>query len=118
LELEIIEKGNIKIAKTATSETVINTIQDALDLMANADYQGARKIIVHENNLNPKFFSLKTGFAGEVLQKYSNYHMKLAIIGEFTKYTSNALHAFIVECNRGNNIFFVPDVNSALEKLV
>ena len=117
MNLEIIEFENTKIAKVP-HDTMIHTVQDATDLMGNADYQGARNIILEEKNLNPQFFDLRTGIAGEILQKHSNYHMRIAIIGEFEKYNSNALNAFIVECNRGNNIFFVSDFESAIKKLI
>ena len=116
MNLEIKEYKNIRIAQVSR-ETVIQTVQDATDLMGNADYQGARSIILDETNLDARFFDLKTGMAGEILQKYSNYHMKLAIMGEFEKYNSNALKAFIIECNRGNSIFFVPDFDSAVKKI-
>ncbi len=118
MELEIIEKGKTKIATLKSIENVINTVQDATDLMGNADYQGARNIILEEKNLDPLFFDLKTGIAGDILQKISNYHMKLAIIGDFEKFNSNALNAFVIECNRGNHIFFVSDFDSALDKLI
>ncbi|MBU2515350.1 DUF4180 domain-containing protein [bacterium] len=117
MEIEIIEYGNSKIAKVS-DETMINTVQDATDLLGNADYQGASKIIVKETNLDSQFFNLRTGIAGEILQKVSNYHKKLAIVGEFEKYNSNALNAFIIECNGGNHIFFMPDIESAMQKLV
>lgn len=118
MDLHIIDIENTRIAKPVSKDIVINTVQDATDLMGNADYQGARNIILEEKNLDPVFFDLKTGIAGEILQKYSNYHMRLAIIGEFGKFDSNALSAFIVECNRGNSIFFVPDFDSAVEKMI
>ena len=117
MEIEITEYGNSKIARIS-DETMINSVQDATDLLGNADYQGASKIIMKETNLDPQFFNLRTGLAGEILQKISNYHMKLAIVGEFEKYNSNALNAFIIECNRGNHIFFVPDIESAMKKFV
>jgi len=37
-------------------------------------------LIVTEANLCPEFFNLRTGFAGEVLQKFVNYGAKLAIV--------------------------------------
>ena len=118
MDLHIIDIENTRIAKPVSKDTVISTVRDATDLMANADYQGARNIILEEGNLDPVFFDLKTGMAGEVLQKYSNYHMKLAIVGEFGKFCSAALNAFIIECNRGNSVFFVPDFDAAVKKMV
>jgi hypothetical protein len=44
-----------------------------------------------------------------------NYGCKLAIVGEFDKYASNSLNAFILECNRGHQLFFVGDIEKAKE---
>ncbi|MDY6835595.1 MAG: DUF4180 domain-containing protein [Chloroflexota bacterium] len=118
MEIEIVEIGDVKIAKLVSDDTVINTVQDAVDIMGNADCLGAGSIVIEEKHLDPLFFDLRTGIAGEILQKYSVYHIKLAIIGEFKKYNSNALKAFIIECNRGNSIFFVSDLDSAVENLI
>jgi hypothetical protein len=115
--LKILEINNQKIAEVMAEEVVVNDTQDALDMMANADYQGAKRIIMEEKHLNRDFFDLRTGLAGEILQKYSNYRMKLAVIGEFEKFKSNSLNAFIVECNRGNSVFFVPDKRTAISKI-
>lgn len=109
--------GNIKIAEVISEEIILNSVQDSLDLMANADYQGARKIILHEKNIYPAFFKLSTGLAGEILQKYVNYKMKLAIVGDFTKYHSKSFTAFLIECNRGNQFYFVATLDKAIEKL-
>lgn len=116
MEIEFIEIENEKIAKLS-EKTKINSVQDVIDLLGNADYQGASKIIVMETSLDPQFFDLKTGIAGEILQKVSNYHKQFAIVGEFDKYSSNALKTFIIECNRGNHIFFTSDYQSAINKL-
>ena len=43
--------------------------------------------------------------------------MKLAIIGDFSKYDSKALRDFIYECNSGKDIFFVEDETMALKLL-
>lgn len=116
MEIEIVEYGNSKIAKLSP-DSVISSVQDATDLLGNADYQGVNKVIIFESNLDPQFFSLRSGIAGEILQKVSTYHKQLAIIGEFEKFNGNALNALIIECNRGQHIFFVSDFDSALEKL-
>ena len=117
MEIAIIDYKNTAIAKVS-STTRISSVQDATDLLGNASYLGADRIMINENNLAPEFFDLSTKLAGEILQKVSNYHKKLVIIGEFEKYSSEALKAFILECNRGAHIFFVDSEAEALEKLV
>lgn len=37
-------------------------------------------LIIDETRLSPAFFDLRTGFAGEVLQKFTNYRVRLAIV--------------------------------------
>ena len=117
MEIKIFEANNHKIAEIKSAEIVINDTQGALDLMAEAGYYEARRIILYEMNLKPEFFELRTGMAGELLQKFSQYNVKLAIIGEFEKYQSKSLKAFIVESNRWNQIFFVPDRDTATARL-
>ncbi len=114
----ILEENNQKIAEIKSDEIVINTTQDALDLMADAEYYGARSLILMEKDFTPEFFDLSTKVAGEILLKFSNYRVKMAIIGEFEKYKSKSLKAFIGESNRGNQIFFVPDRNTAISKII
>ena len=59
---------------------------------------------------------LRTGLAGEVLQKFINYHVKVAIVGDYSQYTSKSLRAFIYESNRGNDIYFLSSVEEAVAK--
>jgi hypothetical protein len=76
--------------------------------------QGQRKVILHEKNINPEFFNLSSGLAGEVLQKFTNYRVMLAIVGDFDKYESESLKAFIYESNKGNHINFLSEISDAL----
>jgi len=117
MEMKFHDAGGSKIAEIFSEEVIINKTQDALDIMADADYNGARKIILYEKNINPNLFKLSNGLAGEILQKFVNYKVKLAIVGDFSKYTSKPLQDFIRECNRANEIFFSPDLSSAIDKL-
>ncbi len=109
------ESGTV-IAQIVADNIIINTLQDALDLMANCDYRGARKIIIHEKNLIADFFDLQTRLAGAILQKFSNYRMSLAIIGDFGKYRKQSFQAFIYESNRTGRICFVENLDEALKR--
>jgi hypothetical protein len=109
--------NNITIAELTDNNFIINEVQDALDLMADLSYQECSRMIIHEKNLKKDFFDLSTRFAGEILQKFSNYSFKLAIIGDFSKYESKSLRDFIRESNRGNRIYFAEDLQSALLRL-
>ncbi len=117
MELSYFKSSGFEIAEIISEDIVIMTSQDALDIMANAQYQGASHIMVYQKQLNPDFFDLKTGLAGDILQKFSNYQMKLLIIADFTKFKSKSLTAFIAETNRAKQVAFVTHKEAALEKI-
>lgn len=115
---EVIHESNGKtIAEIQSDEVIVGSSQDALDVMADLGARGIREIIIHQKNLAPSFFSLSTGLAGDILQKFSNYQVRLAIVGEHARFTSGSLQAFIRESNRGNTVFFVSSVEEALRRL-
>lgn len=102
----------------AIVESPVITPQDALDMIATVSYNHkCNRIALNKSNLSEEFFKLSTGLAGEILQKFINFRAKVAIIGDFTDYTSKPLHDFIYECNSGNDIFFVSTIDEALERL-
>jgi Domain of unknown function (DUF4180) len=110
--------GGKNIAIVNSSEVLIEDVQSALDLMASVQYEAdCNRIILNKSMLSESFFDLKTRLAGEILQKFINYRVKVAIVGDFSMYTSNSLKAFIYESNNGNDIFFLPTEQSAIEKL-
>ena len=78
-------------------------------------YQGFDKLIIHEENMISDFFELKNKIAGNILQKFSQYSMLLAIIGDFEKYESKSLNDFIFESNKGKQINFVTTVEDGLK---
>lgn len=103
-----------KIAEIISEEIIINSVEDALDLVGNIYYQGFDKLVISEKNLTPDFFDLRNKLAGEILQKFSNYRIQLSIIGDFKKYESQSLRDFITESNQGRQINFVGNLSEAL----
>lgn len=118
MKIEINHIKGVKIAEVLSDNILINEVQDALDLMAESNYMGAWKIIINEKNLSPDFFDLKSGLAGDILQKFSNYNVQLAIIGDFSGYPGKSLRDFIGESNRYGRINFVTSMAEAKEKLL
>ncbi len=104
--------------KYATSEKVIRTTQDMLDLMAFAGENGTNLLLLHEENLDPTFYDLSTGLAGEIAQKLFNYHTRLAVVGSFTTVRSQRFREFMVETNKGAQLIFALDETKALAWLL
>jgi hypothetical protein len=109
--------NNNLIAELSDKKFIIAEVQDILDLFGNLGTIDCNNIMIRESNLHDNFFNLNTRLAGEILQKFSNYKMRLAIIGDFSKYKSKALHDFIRESNKGNLVFFVNTIEAAVNKL-
>ena len=101
------------IAEVLSDAILIQTAQDGLDIMMELAFSGVSKIIFHQKNISPEFFNLKSGLAGEILQKFVNYRMQVAIVGDFKNIQSESLRAFIIESNRGKQNFFVEDLETA-----
>jgi hypothetical protein len=114
MEIKTHQIDKVNIAEVISEDIVIANFQDGLDLLADLYFQGFDKIILQEKNITPDFFNLKTGIAGEILQKFSNYRVSLAIIGNFTKFQSKSIKDFIYESNKFGQINFVGTVSEAL----
>jgi len=56
----------------------INEPSDIADALNASIDQGG--LLLDEKQLSPAFFDLRTGLAGEVLQKFTNYRARLAIV--------------------------------------
>jgi hypothetical protein len=102
------------IAELTDEKFIISQAQDILDIIGDMVSYDCNRIIIREKNLHHDFFQLKTGLAGDILQKFSNYKVKLAIIGDFSKYESRSLIDFIGECNKGNMISFLDTMDEAM----
>lgn len=109
-----LEDGDIAV-QLEDKSIILADENSALDFLMTIAYEtGTNKVIINEENLTEDFFGLKTKVAGNILQKVVNYKMKLAIVGDYSKYSSESLKDFIYECNNGNDIFFVEDESQAL----
>ncbi|RJE87501.1 DUF4180 domain-containing protein [Paenibacillus sp. 1011MAR3C5] len=117
MNLTIDAKGDSKVAILSGDGVVIVSVQDALDAIMNAHYLDCAKVLIRKELIHEDFFELKTGLAGEILQKCTNYRTKLAIVGDFSGYNSKSLKDFIYECNHGQNFFFKATEKEGLEAL-
>ena len=117
MQIRIHNINDTSIAEVVSDDIIISTIEDGTNLLGDLYYQGFDKVIIHEKNIAPPFFDLKTRIAGEILQKFSNYKVKLAIIGDFKAYQSKSLHDFIYESNKMSLVNFLASTEEALKKL-
>lgn len=118
MKIEYLKNNGIDIAVVSSDETVIVDTQSALDLAMSVKYEtGAERMALDKCAICGDFFILSTGMAGEILQKFINYHMKMAVYGDYSHYTSRPLKDFIYESNCGRDFFFVSAKEEAIQRL-
>jgi hypothetical protein len=118
MNITTIDQNGETIAQIESEEVLIADVQSALDLMATVRYEtGADRMILPKAALDERFFVLSSGLAGDILQKFVNYQLKVAIVGDFSGYTSKPLKDFIYESNNASHVFFVGTTEEALERL-
>ncbi|MGA3490253.1 DUF4180 domain-containing protein [Micromonosporaceae bacterium DT55] len=105
------ERHGVQVLVCDPDGPLIASEQDALDLIGAA-FAGAEMVAVPAHRLDPRFFSLGTRFAGEVMQKFVNYRMPLVVLGDITAHLSesSALRALVQESNQGAHVWFVDDL--------
>ncbi|MEH1165489.1 DUF4180 domain-containing protein [Micromonospora sp. CPCC 205539] len=110
---EIQDRAGVPVLVCDPAGPLVATEQDALDLIGAA-FAGAQVVAVPASRLDERFFTLGTRFAGEVMQKFVNYHLRLVVVGDISAHleASSALRALVHESNRAEHIWFVPDLDA------
>lgn len=110
---------DVPVMMCAAEGEVIGGEGDVLDLIGNASYQGAQWVVIPAERFDEAFFQLRTRVAGGIVQKFANYRMALAVLGDISRHTeaSSALRDFVRECNRGRQTWFLTDVEELRERL-
>ncbi|SCG72642.1 protein of unknown function [Micromonospora echinaurantiaca] len=107
------QRAGVQVLVCDPAGPPVATEQDALDLIGAA-FLGAQVVAVPASRLDERFFTLGTRFAGEVMQKFVNYRLRLAVVGDITRHlaASSALRALVEESNRAGHIWFLPDLDA------
>lgn len=118
MKTEVVKKNNIEVAVVSSDKLLITDVQSALDFIMTVKYEtGCSNIAINKEAIVDDFFVLSTCLAGEILQKFINYGVRVAIYGDFSKYTSKPLKDLIYESNQGKDIYFQPDASLAVDML-
>lgn len=118
MNIEHLNINGMDIAVISSDEMVITGVQSALDLAMAVKYEtGAANIVIGKKLVCEDFFILSTKLAGEILQKFINYRVKMAVYGDYSRYTSKPLKDFIYESNKGKDFFFVSTREDAIQRL-
>jgi hypothetical protein len=109
----------IRILEYPAEGPILSNDRAIMDLIADGRSNSADMVVVPTTRFSPEFFQLRTRLAGDLLQKFVNYQLRLTILGDLTNEASESqsLQAFIRESNRGAHLWFLPTLDDLEEKL-
>ena len=107
----VFEIGGVRVLECNANGIKLRSERDAVDIVGAALSQRCNLVVLPIERLNADFFSLKTRIAGEIIQKFVNYEVRLVIIGDIARHAdaSTALRDFVFETNRGSQVWFLAD---------
>ena len=91
----------------------------ATDIIGDSYMSHPAVVAIPVERLSPDFLTLSNRVAGGVIQKFVNYGVAVAFLGDVTAAVaaSNALRDFVRESNRGRHVWFVADMAALEAKL-
>ncbi|WP_367319038.1 DUF4180 domain-containing protein [Streptomyces sp. HUAS ZL42] len=100
----------VRVLHCAPDGPPLDSERAALDLIGDAMGQDAELVAVPVERVAEEFFRLRSGVAGAVIQKFVNYRIRLAVVGDVSRHVaeSTSLRDFVRETNGGGRIWFVP----------
>lgn len=97
---ELESKKYIELISTAEP---LSTENDALDLVALCWEHETNALLIHYADLSENFFKLKTKLAGDIIQKFTNYGIKAAVIVPQDTIQKGRFKEMAMETNKGNH---------------
>ncbi|HVT40059.1 MAG TPA: DUF4180 domain-containing protein [Gemmatimonadaceae bacterium] len=113
------ERHGVRVFECAAEGAPLQQDRDAVDLIAEAWKHRAGLIVIPADRLGDAFFRLSTRIAGEILQKFVTYRLRVAIVGDISGYVaeSRALRDFVHGSNRGEQVWFVASLEELDKRL-
>ena len=114
MNYQVKQRYGILYVVAEEGQLMIGDEQDAIDLIALCGEAGTDRLILFADNLSQEFFDLKTGLAGAVFQKFSNYRVKCAIVIS-PSLDRGRFHEMLIEVNRQHAFHFFSKLEEAEE---
>ncbi|MFF3872786.1 DUF4180 domain-containing protein [Streptomyces sp. NPDC001978] len=110
---------DVRVLRCALAGPFLDSESTALDLIGDAIGRDAQLVAVPVERIADEFFRLRSGVAGAVVQKFANYRLRLAVLGDISAHVSasEALRDFVYEANRGDQLWFLADSDALEERL-
>ncbi len=113
------EMGGVQVLVFGHRGPPMRSDRDAVDLIGEALEAGVAWVAIPAERLVEDFFVLSTRIAGDAIQKFVNYGIGLAVVGDISGHLANsrALRDFVHESNRGRHVWFVAGLDELEARL-
>ena len=113
------ELHGVCVLECAADGVELRSAGDAVELITAARAHHARYVVVPVARLGDDFFNLRTGIAGEIIQRFVNYSVRLVIAGDISRHVaeSTSLRDLVRESNRGDQVWFFASLDELSERL-
>src|SRR5437660_12543354 len=111
--LTVSDRHGVRVLSFPAEGPKLATDRDAVDLIAQSFDHRPDLIVIPVERLDEGFFTLSTRIAGEIVQKFVTYGMRLAIIGDISRHldASAALRDYVRHTNQGRQVWFVANLD-------
>jgi DNA-binding PadR family transcriptional regulator len=103
MNYQIREIENKKYIELISTTENLSTENDALDLIALCWEHDTHSLMIHYAALSEDFFRLKTKVAGNIIQKFTNYGVKAAVIIPQETIQKGRFKEMVTETNKNNH---------------
>ncbi|PJI08166.1 MULTISPECIES: DUF4180 domain-containing protein [Clostridium] len=113
MNYRVVNKNNIKYIKFVSKSWKLSSEKDVVDCISVCMENNIYTIMFSSSALSEDFFKLKTRLAGMALQKFINYHIKVAVIIQDEERYNDRFKEMIMEANKGNNFRTFKNIEDA-----
>ncbi|OOM68943.1 DUF4180 domain-containing protein [Clostridium sp. BL-8] len=113
MNYRVVHKNNMKYIEFASEAWKLSSEQDVVDCISICMENDIFTIMFPSNVLSEDFFNLKTRLAGMAVQKFINYHVKVAVIIENEEKLNDRFKEMIMESNKGNHFRTFKNIEEA-----
>ncbi len=78
--MQCMEEAGIRFVEGPTGRPLMRRVQDAALVLEACFSAGTDSAILYPENLTEAFFDLSSGEAGEILQKFRNYRIRVVLV--------------------------------------
>jgi len=103
METQVCEANARRYVECLPGGGVLTGERDAVDLIGVCGEAETHGLMLHAANLPAEFFRLGSGLAGEILLKFTTYHMRVAAVLTPELVNQGRFREMALETNRGND---------------